>query len=67
MMVKCTKCRVVFCTMESHEPGIVWVEPHQCKVDSASTNTQSTPCHVPHCKNEGTVHLCDVHWADVPQ
>ena len=34
---------------------------------NSSHNKQSTPCCVPHCHNEGTVHLCEVHWGDLPQ
>lgn len=31
-----------------------------------SHNTQIMPCQVPNCKNEATVHLCELHWEDLP-
>lgn len=40
MKLKCTVCREDLPLMEGFDANW-WVEPHQCKVDSASTNVAS--------------------------
>jgi len=43
-----------------------WQEAPQNTTENAGEQ-QPRRCHVPQCKNAGVVHICDVHWTDLPQ